>query len=426
MIEDKATEISFFRIDEGEAIIYARTDVSPDGRFSFMIEIPAEGFYAVGLPGSYGLLIPVYLKPGDNAEMEIYYDENYFRNRFTRNNTPENVMLGLWAAMSETVREKAIYPHTGPGRRSTYEDFYPDLEALISEAQNFKKDIHTRNSKFNASMEQLVDFNIEYYALRYMRTERSKQSEARYVKPDIYTSMIRPNRFSDNAVLATLHGAAYISDYMDHAAANMSVEEKNVYMATDAVRGVYYLPEILKASDYSAYLVQMEHYGKYLGTEKQRKIAEEFGSNLYDPYANSIAVDFTYPDIDGKDVSLSDFVGKVVVVDVWATWCAPCKAEIPHLKKLEEEFADNDGVVFIGVSVDERKNYEKWRNMVRDEKLPGTHLFADGGRKIRNDYKIKGIPRFLVFAKDGSIVSAQAPRPSSPDLKTIIEKELAE
>ena len=67
-------------------------------------------------------------------------------------------------------------------------------------------------------------------------------------------------------------------------------------------------------------------------------------------------------------------------------------------------------VVFIGVSVDEKKNYEKWKKFLVEEQLPGVQLFADGWSKITKDYKITGIPRFMVFAKDGSIVESHAPR----------------
>ena len=59
-------------------------------------------------------------------------------------------------------------------------------------------------------------------------------------------------------------------------------------------------------------------------------------ANLYKAEEGMRAADFTYPDKDGKMVSLSDFKGKVVLVDVWATWCSPCRKELPYLKKLEE------------------------------------------------------------------------------------------
>ena len=67
------------------------------------------------------------------------------------------------------------------------------------------------------------------------------------------------------------------------------------------------------------------------------------------PQPGEAATDFSYPDKDGNDVSLSDFVGSVVYVDVWATWCGPCRAEMPFLHDLESEYSDKN-VTFIGVS----------------------------------------------------------------------------
>ena len=111
------------------------------------------------------------------------------------------------------------------------------------------------------------------------------------------------------------------------------------------------------------------------------------------------------------------------MVDVWATWCGPCRKELPYLKSLEEEMEGKD-VVFIGVSLDEKKDFEKWKKFIVDEQLPGVQLFAGGWSKIAKDYKITGIPRFMVFGKDGQVVEANAPRPSAPELKELLEAEL--
>ena len=174
---------------------------------------------------------------------------------------------------------------------------------------------------------------------------------------------------------------------------------------------------------YDAFLEMQDRFGRYLVTPSLKARAEALGAKVYDTKPGTVAADFTYPDVTGKEVSLSDFKGKVVVVDVWATWCGPCRQELPSLKKLEKEM-HGKGVVFMGVSVDEEKNKQKWLDFVKTEQLQGVQLFASGWSKIAKDYQIKAIPRFMVFDKEGKIVSVDAPRPSNPALKEMIEKAL--
>ncbi len=123
------------------------------------------------------------------------------------------------------------------------------------------------------------------------------------------------------------------------------------------------------------------------------------------------APSFSYPDKTGKKVGLEDLKGKVVYVDVWATWCGPCKVEIPHLEKLQEKFHDQP-VAFVSVSIDQ--NAEAWEKMVKENNMSGIQILADqaGNSQICKDYKIKGIPRFILIDQAGNIVNAQADRPS--------------
>lgn len=129
---------------------------------------------------------------------------------------------------------------------------------------------------------------------------------------------------------------------------------------------------------------------------------------------------FNYPDTKGKNVSLDQLKGKYVYVDVWATWCAPCKREIPFLKKLDDEYKDKD-IVFVSLSIDKMENKDKWLKMVEDENLQGIQILADKdwSSDFVTSYDIKGIPRFILIDKDGNIVDANAPRPSNPNLKEL-------
>ena len=95
----------------------------------------------------------------------------------------------------------------------------------------------------------------------------------------------------------------------------------------------------------------MEKYGKYFVTPSLKARIEALGAPLYDTKAGSPAADFTYPDVEGNRVSLSDFKGKVVLVDVWATWCSPCRMLNPIIEELADGIKDE--AIIAKVNVDE-------------------------------------------------------------------------
>jgi thiol-disulfide isomerase/thioredoxin len=132
-----------------------------------------------------------------------------------------------------------------------------------------------------------------------------------------------------------------------------------------------------------------------------------------------------YENYAGGTTSLDDLKGKYVYIDVWATWCGPCRAEIPFLKKAEEEYRDKN-IEFVSISIDQEKDHDKWRAMIEEQELKGIQLIADNDweSKFVTDYLIKGIPKFILLDPEGNIVSFNAPRPSSPDLKKLFDAVL--
>ena len=106
-------------------------------------------------------------------------------------------------------------------------------------------------------------------------------------------------------------------------------------------------------------------------------------------------------DPDGKRVHLSELLGnEIVYIDIWATWCAPCCAEIPHLEKVVEEMKDNRNIRFISISWDE--NRDAWlEKLGRDKPTWPNYIFEKtSGDKFMADMGILGIPRFLIVGKD--------------------------
>ena len=127
----------------------------------------------------------------------------------------------------------------------------------------------------------------------------------------------------------------------------------------------------------------------------------------------------TYRDKEGKSVSLDDLKGTYLYIDIWATWCGPCRAEIPHLKKLEEAFKGKN-IRFVSISMDARRN--DWLRMVEKEQLGGIQLLGGPNAPIAKEYQITGIPRFLLLDREGKLIDGDMSRPSDPRTKQTLDK----
>lgn len=136
------------------------------------------------------------------------------------------------------------------------------------------------------------------------------------------------------------------------------------------------------------------------------------------------APDFTLTDIEGKKVSLSDFKGKVVFMDIWATWCPPCMAEMKSAKSLKEKYKDNHDIVFLYISID--KDEERWKEIVKKKEIKGVHLISKGGDEeaILQKYDVPSIPRFVIVDKQGNIADWNAKWPSDPELTSDLDRLL--
>lgn len=120
----------------------------------------------------------------------------------------------------------------------------------------------------------------------------------------------------------------------------------------------------------------------------------------------------------GGTTSLDDLKGKYVYIDVWATWCPPCKREIPFLKEVEKKY-EHKNIVFVSISTDKPNKHEAWKQMIADKQMGGIQLYSGNDQSFSVEYQINSIPRFILIDPDGNIVDANAPRPSDPKLITL-------
>lgn len=107
--------------------------------------------------------------------------------------------------------------------------------------------------------------------------------------------------------------------------------------------------------------------------------------------------DFSLPDLDGKSWTLSSFKGKVIILDFWATWCPPCKIEIPYLIELYNKYKD-DGLIVCGVGIDRKPALESF---VREYGI--NYLTLIGTQQIAQQWGIRAIPTTYILDKDGRI-----------------------
>jgi peroxiredoxin len=110
--------------------------------------------------------------------------------------------------------------------------------------------------------------------------------------------------------------------------------------------------------------------------------------------------DFTLSDLAGKSWTLSELRGKVVLLNFWATWCPPCRKEMPDLQGLHDRFADK-GLVILGVS-DEK--VETVRGFLSDKRYTYT-ILLDPGRTVSKQFEVDGLPKTFVFDREGNLVA---------------------
>ena len=421
-------QISINEVVDGEQKELASARLDEEGRFGFHFKVENPGFYYV----DYGQLstrykknsawVRLYLEPGMNLSLNI--QEEFYE----VSGTGEEKNMVVKKANDLYFQFKKF---NRMGNILTYEEFFPFLEETgIPAYENLLEELKAEEGDFYRFMEFTVKTDFEESLLTFMFLPRVAHPQKEQI-PQVYSEVIAEGvKFDNDDILKMGNGMQLMRCYMNFRMLQGRDKKVNpdkryenhlAQIGPDAVREAYLNSSLknmkLKSGEYATLIQPLE---QYLTSEKSQKLLFELKKQTHQD-AGQPGFEFTYKDQNGAEVAFSDFRGKYVYIDIWATWCSPCKKQIPYLKELEEEMKD-ENILFVSVSVDKPADHQKWLDFVAKENLGGVQLMADKAFEsgIAENYDINAIPRFLIFDDEGRIVSTDAMRPSNPDLKNYL------
>lgn len=212
--------------------------------------------------------------------------------------------------------------------------------------------------------------------------------------------------------LPDIKGYARITQYLDSCVCDPRVKEYifDRYARSSLIRRG---PE--EARPY------IDDYARYVSDKDKRDSFDKLYTEIMRLSPGQPSPLFNCERPDGSRATLGDYAGKWVYIDIWATWCGPCRREIPHLRKLEEKYKDSP-IEFVSISTDNDR--DAWTATVKNQNMQGEQLRFDGNDTFMDSYKVTGIPRFILLDPEGRIVNSDMTRPSDPATVRILDNLL--
>ena len=427
--------VALFKVENGEPVKIGFRWPAKDGSFSFDIPLENESIFFIAKAATPLDVLKnvLYLKPGEIVQVNVYsgklaYD---FDSCIIDNNNQETILLQQWTDL--------FNPLCKAGRNmQKRENFFGIYNQFVAKAEAFKNSVHTSNNYFNQLLKLKVDIDLDFArtaAFFYFNERVLSAYDTSMAHRSFYKPALQKGKYCDAQLLNTDHGMALLRYYISIHRFFESKTVKEFQQASfktpfvdpvcnDTLKGALVLTYIQRILTQDELAANIQPYEKYFLTPSLKETYDKKKKELMPFASGADAYNFSLPDVSDKNVSLKDFEGKIVVLDMWAMWCGPCLKEKPYFRKIEEEYKSNNEIVFLSVSTDGVGKKEVWKNFVKKKGWDGVELLSEPAESLMKYYKIEGIPRFMIFDKEGKIVTVDAPRPSEPEFKSLIEQTL--
>ena len=419
---------------EGRMVEIASAKGLEEGDFGFSFYPAEESFYVIGFggPNSLNNNYTFYFKPGDKLDLTIN-DSTYTLNG--KSISPENQVLNKWHNEILNFEQKVVNSRE---KYSRGDHTMPQIDALYKRTKTFAKENPTKNKQFNHLLPILLDVNYyslmgEYFQTKGMVVRGKKDLIGEFlhgIKPNTFThaaSDVHQLPWGNPAVEGYVHILERIRkpSELNVPRTYEVFERKLTYLNNDTLKGDILANYLYRQNEFEKYDEAYQKYGELITLPKQEELNMSTLIRVAKLKPGDQGLNFKYPNLQGEMVQFNDFKGKVVLLDMWASWCHACRAEVPALKKLEEELKDNPNFVVVSITLDVPKDRDKWLKAMKDDGTEhNIQLWANGWTYITKYYNFTTIPQFMLFDKEGKIITLSAPRPSDPKLKELILKHL--
>jgi peroxiredoxin len=425
--------VFLYKVENGEAVSlgFRRPAEMDTCMFTFTIE--KEGVYFIRKGGAHlpAYNYVIYLRPGDNKAVDIYtsYMGLDFDSCKVQQPNNETIMLQTWTDLFNNFSKLG-------SNRAKRDEYIIGYKKLVKQATELKGKMVSNNRYFKKIFALKLEADIQYAraaAFFYYGERMNADLDSTTSRRQFYQPMAK-QEFCNAGLLESENGLALLKYNLGYQLFQKygtqekmlatSFVEKMKMICNDTVRAAYALDRMQQITNYEQFKTDIQPFKKLFTTTDLKQAYQKKEDELTVYAKGAQAYNFSLKDTKDHTVSLSDFKGKVVVVDIWAMWCAPCLAEKPFFQKVEESFKDRNDIVFIGISHDGQEKKEIWKKFVEKKGWKNIELLANYDESIGKYYKIEGIPRLMIFDKEGKIVTVDAPRPSDPEFKSLIEQTL--
>ncbi|MFV0553958.1 MAG: TlpA family protein disulfide reductase [Mangrovibacterium sp.] len=405
--------VQLFRVIDGSYKLVDEFDLK-EGTQCTLSDTAARAFYLIKYNNHYTKL---YATQGNTVQVKLINNVVEFVKP-----SKENKVLDAWASLSEEARMLSLCNHLGDREQVLkITPFYDAMRELEAAQGKFLKKVKSSDAYFCEAVEVLVQSEVNYFKLFHPKIPLIAAS-IKELPADLYEPIRNPNRFSNPIILDVFeHTIPYVQLYgakcqkEDYLQAKPAVE----YAEAPEVRVIYLVTMARYEKDDRGMKRIETRYAELFkegyALEQLNELKKEFAIRAENAKLSKIELQ----KVDGSIVKLSDYKGKVIAVDVWATWCAPCMKKRPAFEKLAQEMKD-ENVVFVCISIDDSEI--KWKQVA--EQSEGIELL-DHKRLFSNAYGISSIPHILIFDAEGNLAESPAAAPGTARLKQEIEQVLS-